>query len=160
MNTQKLLEFLAYAKQYIARFPKERSQLTYALQTKFIDKYAELKKDIDKKLDEKRNELDAKYCIKLDGGAFSERDVIAGNQVIFRKNFTQDGESKKTKEFDSFEKNILDEPVEVTPYIVDIPSGIDITWVGAFTGFVFKEMSEEDKEKWYFAQKEEDKKPK
>ncbi len=160
MKTKKLLTFLAYAKQYISKFDKERSQLTYALQVKFLNKYKKFQEEIDERLRNKRDELDSIYCIKdKETGAFSEKEIVISGQVIFKKNFTPEGEKKKRIEYDKFEKEIFEEQViDFSEYIVDIPTRIDITWIDEFTGFVFKEMTDEEKMSWYLSQTEPDKK--
>lgn len=154
-TTKSLLTFLAYAKQYIARFPNERSQLTFALNSKYINKLKKWHEEVERTLNDKKEELEGKYCVKDEKTqGFLEREVFAGNQIVFKKHFTEDGDKKRKEEYDKFEEKILSESFEFQEYVVPVPPLIDISWVEAFSGFVFKEMGEEEMEKWYLAQEE------
>lgn len=152
MKARELKKFLGYAKAYVSRFPSERSQLTFALQNKWIKKYKKFEEDLAENLQEKVEELESKHCIKTETKGFSERDVLVGNQVIFRKNFTPEGEKAKKSELDEYESELLDKNVDVEYYTVPVPADMDISWVNEFTGFVFKEMTPEEEEAWYFNQ--------
>lgn len=155
MTTKKqLFTFIGYAKQYVGKAQKERSILTFALQ-KFIDKYKKFTDEYQSDLNEKRSELEAKHCLKEKGtDAFIEKEVIVGQQVIFRKSFSADGDQKMKKEMDKYEEGYGSTTIDFTPYVVPVPALIDISWVKEFTGFVFNEMTEKEEQEWYLNQEE------
>lgn len=163
MTTKKLLDFLGYASGYIKQNSKERSQLTLALHNHFISKYKNLRADVERELNEKREELEAAYCLKdPQTKTFIEKEVILPNgQVIFKKSFTAESAKKKKDDYDKFESELFEREVDgFKPYIVPVPPMIDISWVKQFYGFVFEEMSPEQESAWYLAQDQSEKEKK
>lgn len=149
--------FYKMANDYIVKFPKERSVLTYALNVKFLDKHKKALTAISAKLQEKRADLDAEHALKdKETGAFLEQKVSIGSGekagVVFRKTFDKKGESTVLTEFKDYKKTVDDELYKFEPYFVDVPRNIDIKYLKAFTGFVFKPMTEKEEIDWYLAQ--------
>lgn len=157
VTTKTLMRFLRAAEAYVNLNPKERSKVTYALNklTKRLETIADRYR---KSRADKMEDIQAELCSKDEKGNFLETHVEAAGQLFFRKKFTKDGDSASKKKIDEAYEKIDSELVEFEPHIVDVPSDINISFYNEFKGFIFKEMSEGEEEKWYLAQQEEEKK--
>lgn len=158
ITTKELVRQLRLGEYYIKCFPKERSKLTYALQ-KLALKYKKVLENYSKDRAEAMEAAQVEYCSKDKDGNFLETHHEVGGQVIFRKRYTKENEARYKAAVDEAYKLIDGATVDFEPHLVPVPDAIDITWVQELTGFVFKEMTPEEEEKWYMSQKEkEDKK--
>ena len=156
-TTSELLPFLESASKYLRVFPKERSTLTWALQIKFLDKYKKFIEDYNKEVNDHREELKSKHCLK-EKGVFVEKEVKLENQVVFQKQFSEEGEKKFRSEMDQYLEKKGNELVpDFKPYRAELRPDLHISWYKEFVGFVFEPMNEEQEFAFYMAQKEQEK---
>lgn len=129
----------------------QRSQVTYAIETKFLNKNKSVIKNAVKRLNEKRSDLEAEHCLKDEKGAFIESEVKVNNQVVFRKKFDLKGQRAIEEAMNQFRQELDLEDVEIEPYIIETPpaSEINLAFVIAFSGIIFKPMTEEQQQTWY-----------
>lgn len=151
ITTQALVKYLGYANGYVTAFPKERSPLTYALH-KLSDKYKSVREKYVKDRAQALEDAQCEFCSKDKDGNFIETSVEHQGQVIFRKKFKKEEEAKMKKAVDEAYEKIDSAKVDFEPHFVEVPKSLDITWVKALTGFVFKEMTPEEEEQWYLNQ--------
>lgn len=153
IQSKELVGFLNNSETYLKNFNKERSQLTLAL-SKLNNKYKKFYEKYHEEANQKKSDLEAEFCAKDKDGNFIEDNVVVGGQVIFRKKFNKDQDKKFRDSFDAYDNDHGNEFVDFEPHFVPVPANLHISWVQAFTGFVFKEMTDEELEKWYLQQGE------
>lgn len=150
------INFREKAKIYKSKYPKERTVLSLAL-TKLIENTEDQEKESKKEWNSIKNKIEVKYASKEkegEDGIPLEYTTIVGNAVVTRYKFTGSKKILCDEEVEIARKNFEDtKKFKIHPiYVEEIPKDIDYVFLKAFTGFIFKEMSENEELKWWLAQ--------
>lgn len=161
LTYRRLLDFFNPANAYL-QDNTEHSEVGFGLikLTSFYRKKIDnIQRNWQEEVNEALEEIRVKYCEKDKDGIFKEKTYGEGEKLVIKKVFTPDNEAKANKEIRLKSREIEEKWMnfiitETKTHIVKVPASIDITWIEAFTDFIFDPMSEDELEKHYLAQGE------
>lgn len=161
---EELSQFLVDADRYQKEYPRERSKLTLLLikqskryAKKREDAVADFQSDIGAarikhaSVDKDDNVIEHKYDVKQGKGE---------DNTILRMAYKKEAQEKLNKEIEKMTKDLNDKVISIQPpyssgpFFLEVPSDFDFKYLDSFKKFIFNpEISEEEEEKIYLAQK-------
>lgn len=156
---ERLVEFNNAARTYLAENPSERSETTFAL-SKLLNFYQKkiekIQSEGQRQADDEAEAIRVELCEK-DNGVFKEKAYGAGKDLVIKKVFTSENEVKANKrireKIEEVNREMLQKKVELKTHFVKVPDGIGLGYWDAFSGFIYKEMDEEEQLEMYLGNK-------
>ena len=165
---EELTKFLVDAVRYQKEYKNERSRLTLLL-IKQSKRYAKLREEAVEdyqsevsgvrikhaSVDKDENIIEQKYDVKQGKGE---------DNTVLRMAYKKDAQEKMNKEIEALTKKFNKKEVEIkppygsSPFFLAIPETFDFNYLDSFKKFIFNpEVSEDEEERLYLAQKPEEK---
>ena len=154
MTYRDLITFEQVGADYLKNNPKERSQLTLALE-KVLKRVANALVTYRQDWNEEVEKLRGEYREKEKDGTFKERQVTVGDKINLLPVFLPEKEKELKDKVREIEQEWLNKevPVErVKPHIVPPPAKLEIRYLEPFFGFVLAPMTEEEIDQHYLKQ--------